>query len=118
LRAVLSRRPCYGLAAYLVPVQPEKVVVVEVKLFVGNLPVSVTAKQVDRLFTQAGDVIAVNIITDRHTGGSRGYAYVTMSAQSEGYKAVSLFNSRFLDDHQLKVSLLKPREQRGFVLTY
>jgi RNA recognition motif-containing protein len=77
-----------------------------------------TAKQLDNLFAQAGDVIAVNIITDRQTGGSKGYAYVTMSAKSEGYKAVSLFNSHFLDDHYLKVSLLKPREQRGFVTTH
>jgi RNA recognition motif-containing protein len=91
---------------------------VEVELFVGNLPVSVTAKQLNTLFAQAGDVIAVNIIKDRQTGGSRGYAYVTMSAQSEGYKAVSLFDSHFLDDHYLKVSLLKPREQRGFVMTH
>ena len=90
----------------------------EVELFVGNLPVFMTAKQLDNLFAQAGDVIAVNIITDRLTGGSKGYAYVTMSAQSEAYKAVSLFNSHFLDDHPLKVSLLKPREQRGFVITY
>jgi RNA recognition motif-containing protein len=91
---------------------------VEVELFVGNLPVTVTAKQLNTLFAQAGDVIAVNIIKDRQTGGSRGYAYVTMSAQSEGYKAVSLFDSHFLDDHYLKVSLLKPREQRGFVMTH
>ena len=102
----------------MLPVPPEKAVVVEAKLFVGNLPVSMTAKQLDNLFAQAGDVIAVNIITDRQTGGSKGYAYVTMSAESEGYKAVSLFNSHFLDDHYLKVSLLKPREQRGFVMTH
>ena len=86
----------------------------EVKLYVGNLPKSTTGKELNTLFTQAGDVTAVNLIMDRQSGGSKGYAFVTMSAQSEADKAVSMFNTYSLDDHQLKVALVKPREQRGF----
>lgn len=86
----------------------------EVKLYVGNLPRSTTGKELSTLFTQAGDVTAVNIITDRLTGGSLGYGYVTMSAQSEADKAVSIFNTYSLENHLLKVALVKPREQRGF----
>jgi RNA recognition motif-containing protein len=89
----------------------------EVTLFVGNLPMSTTGKQLNALFMQAGDVETVNLVTDVRTGGSRGYAYVTMSAQSEADKAVSMFNSYFLDDHRLKVALVKPRHQRGFFTT-
>jgi RNA recognition motif-containing protein len=86
----------------------------EVKLYVGNLPESTTEKELDALFAQAGDVTTVDIITDRRTGGSKGYAYVTMSAQNEADKAVSMFNSYSLEDRRLKVTLVRPREQRGF----
>ena len=58
--------------------------------------------------------MAVNIITDRLTGGSKGYAFVTMSAQSEADKAVSMFNTYSLEDHSLQVALVKRREQRGW----
>ena len=90
----------------------------EVTLYVGNLPTSTTGRELNSLFAQVGDVTAVNLITDRLTGGCKGYAYVTMSAQSEADKAVSMFNAYFWDDHPLRVSLVKPREQRGFVTMY
>ncbi len=90
----------------------------EVKVYVGNLPRSTTGKELNSLFARAGDVTAVNLITDRQSGGSRGYAFVTMSAQSEADKAISMFNAYSLDDHRLKVTLTKPREQRGFSTAY
>ncbi len=113
-----SRQPCYGLAAYSLPVDPEKAVGMEVKLYVGNLSRSTTGKELNTLFEQAGDVTAVNLIIDRQSGGSKGYAFVTMSAQSEADKAVSMFNTYSLSDHRLKVALVKPREQRGLSTAY
>lgn len=85
----------------------------EVKLYVGNLSKSTTEDELSVLFAQAGDVTAVEVIKDRRSDESRGFAFVTMSAQSEADKAVSMFNSYSLNDHVLKVSLAKPREQRG-----
>ncbi len=96
------------------PVDPEKAVLMEVKLYVRNLPKSTTGKELHTLFAQVGEVTAVDVITDRQNGASKGYAFVTMSAQSEADKAVSMFNAYSLDDHLLKVALVKPREQRGF----
>ena len=90
----------------------------EVQLYIVNLPRSTTGNELNTLFTQAGEVTAVNIIKDCLTGGSKGYADITMSAQSEADQAVSMFNTCFLDDHQLKVGLTKRREQRGFVTSY
>ena len=90
----------------------------EAKVYVGNLSKSTTGKELNTLFTQAGEVTAVNIITDRQNGESKGYAFVTMSAQSEADKAVSLLDTYSLDDHQLKVRLVKPRAQRGFDALY
>jgi cold-inducible RNA-binding protein len=85
----------------------------ETKVYVGNLSKATTSEELNTLFAQAGDVTAVNIIMDFKRGESKGFAFVTMSAQSEADKAVSMFNSYSLDDHQLKVDLARPREQRG-----
>lgn len=90
----------------------------EVKLYIRNLSKSTTGKELNTLFMRAGEVTAVDIITDRQSGVSRGYAYVTMSAQSEADKAVSMFNRYSLNDRQLKVVLARPREQRGLAALY
>lgn len=85
----------------------------EAKVYVGNLSKSTTRDELNILFAQAGEVTATEVISDRKSGDSRGFAFVTMSAQSEADKAVSMFNAYSLSDHVLKVSLAKPREQRG-----
>jgi len=85
----------------------------ETKLYVGNLSKSTTQDELSVLFAQAGEVTATEVVKDRKSGESRGFAFITMSAQSEADKAVSMFNSYSLSDHILKVSLAKPREQRG-----
>lgn len=90
----------------------------EVKLHVRNLSRSTTGVELNRLFALAGEVIAVNLITDRQSGTSKGYAFVTMSAQSEADRAVSMFDAYSLDDRPLKVALVRAREQRGFGAAY
>jgi len=85
----------------------------EPKLYVGNLSKSTTEEELSVLFTQAGEVTEAELIKDRKSGESRGFAFITMSAQSEADKAVSMFNAYPLSDHVLKVSLATPREQRG-----
>jgi len=85
----------------------------EAKLHVGNLSKSTTQEELNALFAQAGEVTATEVIKDRKSGESKGYAFVTMSAQSEADKAVSMFNTYSFSEHALKVSLAKPREQRG-----
>ena len=85
----------------------------EAELFVGNLSSSTTREELNALFTQAGDVTAADVVKDRKSGESKGYAFITMSAQNEADKAVSMFNRYALREHVLKVSLAKPRQQRG-----
>ena len=85
----------------------------ETKLYVGNLSKSTTQEELNALFTQAGEVTAAEVIKDRKSGESKGFAFITMSVQSEADKAVSMFNTYSLSDHALKVSMAKPREQRG-----
>jgi len=65
------------------------------------------------LFAQAGEVSATEVVKDRRSGESRGFAFITMSVQSEADKAISMFDTYSLSDNVLKVSLAKPKEQRG-----
>jgi len=85
---------------------------VKLKLHVRNLSRLTTQEELNTLFTQAGEVISIHLIKDRKNGECQGFAFVTMSAQSEADKAVSMFNTYSLSEHALKVSLAKPREQR------
>jgi RNA recognition motif-containing protein len=89
----------------------------EVELYIGNLSKSTTQEELNTLFRQAGDVALINIIKDRRSGESKGFGFVTMSAQSEADKAISMFNAYSLGDRELKVDLAKPREQRGLGTT-
>jgi RNA recognition motif-containing protein len=95
-------------------VKAEKALMMEVTLYIGNLSKSTTEENLNALFSQAGDVTSVDIIKDRQSGESKGFAFITMSAQSQADKAVSMFNSHVLHEHPLKVGLAKPRDQRGF----
>ncbi len=82
-----------------------------VKLFVGNLPYSTTEDELAALFTRAGTVESVVIITDRATGQSRGFAFVEMSTVSEAQKAISLFNGYVLSERELVVNPARSREE-------
>lgn len=81
------------------------------RLYVGNLAKSTSQTELTALFAQAGDVIAAEIIKDRGTGESKGFAYVTMAGQDEAERAISMFNAYSLGDHRLKVSMAKLKEQ-------
>jgi RNA recognition motif-containing protein len=80
-----------------------------VMLYVGNLAKSTTEDELQTLFEQVGEVTSIRIMKDRSNGESRGFGFLTMSAESEADTAVSKFNSYALGDHKLKVSLTKPR---------
>ena len=107
--------PAKGLTVFLIPAAlPEKAaVIMETRLYVGNLSKSTTDEELNTLFAQAGKVTAVEVIKERKSGESKGFAFVTMSEQSEADKAVSMFNAYSLSDHALKVSPAKPREERA-----
>lgn len=85
----------------------------ESKLYVGNLPYSTSEDELRSLFSQAGTVASVAVIKDRDTGQSKGFAFVEMSSQVEAEKAISMFNGHSMGQRELKVSLARPREERG-----
>ncbi len=79
------------------------------KVFVGNLPKATTQEELSTLFAQAGEVTLAEIITDRGTGASRGFAFVTLGTQSEAEKAIEMFNAYSLNERELKVDWAKPK---------
>jgi RNA recognition motif-containing protein len=82
------------------------------KLYVGNLAYATTESDLRTLFAQAGSVTSCELIKDRDTGQSKGFAFVTMSNQAEAENATRMFNSYSLGDRPLTVNTAKPREAR------
>ncbi len=83
------------------------------KLYVGNLSYTTTADDLRAWFAQAGTVMSVDLITDRYSGESKGFAFVEMSNQSEGENAIRMLNGQSLDNREIKVNIARPREERG-----
>jgi RNA recognition motif-containing protein len=83
------------------------------KLYVGNLPYSTTDEDLRTLFAQAGTVVSVDVIKDRFTGDSKGFAFVEMSSQSEGENAIRMFNGYSMGNREIKVNIARPREERA-----
>jgi cold-inducible RNA-binding protein len=83
----------------------------ETKLYVGNLPYSTTEEDLRTLFAQAGTVTAVDLIVDRATGTSKGFAFVQMGSQSEMENAIRMYNGYRLENREIRVSVARPREE-------
>lgn len=83
------------------------------KLYVGNLPFASTAQDLEALFGQVGTVSVVEIIFDKFTGRSRGFAFVTMASGDEAQKAVEKFHGYEIDGRALAVNIARPREERA-----
>ena len=82
------------------------------KLYVGNLSFETTENSLSDLFAQAGTVTSANMIQDKFTGKSRGFAFVEMSSAEEANKAIELLNGKDLDGRALTVNIARPREDR------
>ena len=85
----------------------------EPKLYVGNLPYSTTGEQLREMFSQAGKVVSADVIKDRMSGQSKGFAFVQMETQAEAEKAISMFNGFKMGNRELKVNLARPKEDTG-----
>ena len=86
------------------------------KLYVGGISYSTTEDALHGLFTQAGNVDSVKVITDRDTGRSKGFAFVEMSTEGAAQDAISKFDGTEFDGRRLTVNEAKPqapRENRG-----
>jgi cold-inducible RNA-binding protein len=83
------------------------------KLYVGNLAFQTTSQDLQELFGQAGTVESAQIIEDRDTGQSKGFAFVEMSTDAEAASAIEQFNGKEVAGRMLKVNEARPRENRS-----
>ena len=82
------------------------------KLYVGNVPFSTTSQDLQNLFAQQGTVESVELISDKFTGRSRGFAFVTMATPEEGQKAIQALNGFAMEGRNLTVNEARPKEDR------
>jgi len=85
----------------------------EVKLFIGNLSFSTREEDLRTLLAQAGTVVSAELIKDRSTGESKGFAFVVMGSQADAAKATQMFNGYSLDEREIKVGTAREREDSG-----
>ena len=83
------------------------------RLFVGSLSYSVTSSQLEDLFAKVGKVVQVNLIIDKFSGQSKGFAFVEMATDEETQNAIKKFNNFELDGRKIVVNEARPREDRS-----
>jgi RNA recognition motif-containing protein len=83
------------------------------RLYVGNLSFSATTEGLRQAFSALGDVTDVHIVTDRESGQSRGFGFVTMGNAKEAADAIAAMNGATLDGRALRVNEAEDRPQRG-----
>jgi RNA recognition motif-containing protein len=81
----------------------------DTRIYVGNLAKTTTQEEINTLFATAGTVTSVELVMDKGTGLSKGFAFVSMPEQAEAEKAISMFNAYSLSDSTLKVNVAKPK---------
>lgn len=82
------------------------------KIYVGNLSYQTTEGDLTNLFEQVGQVDSVNVITDRDTGRSKGFAFVEMGSE-DADKAITQLNGTEVNGRTLTVNEARPREERS-----
>jgi cold-inducible RNA-binding protein len=82
------------------------------RLFVGNLSYKTMENDLQEYFSQAGVVTSVNLMLDKVTGKSRGFAFVEFATPEEATKAVEQFHNKEFQGRTLTVNVARPREER------
>jgi len=92
--------------------KPSKTKDMENKLFVGNLPWAATEADIRAHFSQAGEVVSVEVMMDKFTGRPRGFAFVTMGNAQQAQDAIAKTENVDFMGRPLKVNVARPREER------
>jgi len=88
------------------------IVMSQSRLFVGNLSYQTMENDLQEYFSQAGLVSSVNLMLDKFTGKSRGFAFIEFSSANEANKAVEMFHNKEFQGRALTVNIARPREDR------
>lgn len=82
------------------------------KIYVGNLPFKIDSEGLKKLFSSYGEIEEAVIISDKFSGRSKGFGFVTFKNNESGKKAIAEMNGKKVEERELKVSEAKPMEER------
>ncbi|MBU0576693.1 RNA-binding protein [Patescibacteria group bacterium] len=82
------------------------------KLFVGNLPWSMTEEGISEIFSKYGEIVDVHLVTDQQSGRSRGIAFVRYGTAEEAANAIKGENETEIEGRALRVNVARPRQPR------
>lgn len=83
------------------------------KLYVGNLPWSMNNDSLKELFASYGEIVEAIVISDRMSGRSKGFGFVTFADEAAAEKAAAEMNGKDVEGRQIVVNVARPREERG-----
>jgi len=83
------------------------------RLYVGNLSYDATEDDLNALFQEVGTCVKCDLVSDRHTGRPKGFAFVEMSSQEEADRAIEAFHGKSFMGRELTVNEARPRPDRG-----
>jgi RNA recognition motif-containing protein len=83
------------------------------RLYVGNLPFSATTETLRQAFASSGEVTDVHVVTDRESGQSRGFGFVTMGNAQQAANAMASMNGANLEGRALRVNEAEEKPQRS-----
>jgi len=83
------------------------------KIYVGNLPFSVTLDKLKELFSSYGEIDDAIVITDKHTRRSRGFGFVSFVNDADAERAIAEMNKKVIEERELNVKEAKPLEERS-----
>jgi len=83
------------------------------RLYIGNLAFQTTEDTLRDAFARHGQVVEVKLVSDRETGRSRGFGFVSMGSDDEARKAMTALDGSMLDGRSLRVNEAEERSQRG-----
>jgi len=82
-------------------------------IYVGKLPLNLKENDLRTLFTEFGELESVKIITDKHSGRSKGFGFVEMPSNSEADQAIKALNGKFINGQNIKVNPADPGGKRS-----
>ena len=82
-------------------------------LFVGNMSFQTTDSELRALFEPFGEITRIQVMTDRDTGRSRGFAFVEMASNEDAAKAIAALNGKAVDGRALNVNEARPKPERS-----
>jgi len=82
------------------------------KIYVGQLPYSMTEVELNEMFSEYGEIASLNLIMDKYSGQSKGFGFIDMPDNSEADKAIKALNKSMLKGREIKVNQAEERRKK------